>query len=277
MAEPIHIISLGAGVQSSTMALMAACGEITPMPLCAVFADTQWEPRAVYDWLAWLEKQLPYPVYRVTAGDIRASNINARGRGRKVDGQRWASLPYFVKVEGGKREGRIKRQCTSEYKIEPIEEFTKRELLHLKKGARLPKSPVVVQWRGITTDEAARMKESRMPWMAVRYPLAMELSMTRHDCLVWMEKHGFPRPPRSACIGCPFHSNTEWRNLRDNSPAEFADAVAFDAAIRKAGGMKGDSFLHRSLKPLSEVDLGTEEDTGQTNLFNNECEGMCGV
>ena len=41
--SPIHIISLGAGVQSSTMALMAACGEITPMPQCAIFADTQAE------------------------------------------------------------------------------------------------------------------------------------------------------------------------------------------------------------------------------------------
>jgi len=40
VSEPIHIISLGAGVQSSTMSLMAAAGEITPMPTAAVFADT---------------------------------------------------------------------------------------------------------------------------------------------------------------------------------------------------------------------------------------------
>ena len=45
MNEPIHIITLGAGVQSSTMALMAAHGEITPMPKCAIFADTQDEPQ----------------------------------------------------------------------------------------------------------------------------------------------------------------------------------------------------------------------------------------
>ena len=40
-----HIISLGAGVQSSTMALMAAHGEIGPMPDCAIFADTGAEPQ----------------------------------------------------------------------------------------------------------------------------------------------------------------------------------------------------------------------------------------
>ena len=34
------VLSLGAGVQSSTLALMAAKGEVTPMPDVAVFADT---------------------------------------------------------------------------------------------------------------------------------------------------------------------------------------------------------------------------------------------
>ena len=61
MSEPLHIISLGAGVQSSTMALMAAAGEITPMPTCAIFADTQDEPASVYKWLDWLEPKLPFP------------------------------------------------------------------------------------------------------------------------------------------------------------------------------------------------------------------------
>ena len=45
----IRVISLGAGVQSTTMALMAAQGEIGPMPDCAIFADTQGEPRKVYE------------------------------------------------------------------------------------------------------------------------------------------------------------------------------------------------------------------------------------
>lgn len=42
--SPIRLraLSLGAGVQSTTMALMAAHGEIGPMPDCAIFADTGW-------------------------------------------------------------------------------------------------------------------------------------------------------------------------------------------------------------------------------------------
>jgi hypothetical protein len=50
----LRVISLGAGVQSTTMALMAAHGETTPMPDCAIFADTGWEPKAVYGHLRWL-------------------------------------------------------------------------------------------------------------------------------------------------------------------------------------------------------------------------------
>jgi hypothetical protein len=36
-------------------------------------------------------------------------------------------------------------------------------------------------------------------------------------------------------------------------------------------------FVHRDRVPLTEVDLSTAEDRGQLDLFNNECEGMCGV
>ena len=39
----LRILSLGAGVQSTTLALMAAHGEVEA-PDCAIFADTGWEP-----------------------------------------------------------------------------------------------------------------------------------------------------------------------------------------------------------------------------------------
>lgn len=76
--EPIHLISLGAGVQSSTMALMAAKGEITPMPVAAIFADTKAEPKSVYTWLDWIEKQLPFPLYRVSCGNLTMDSLLLR-------------------------------------------------------------------------------------------------------------------------------------------------------------------------------------------------------
>ena len=66
----LNVLSLGAGVQSTVMALMAGGGEIKPMPDCAIFADTQFEPQGVYEHLDWLETQLPFPVHRVTEGNL---------------------------------------------------------------------------------------------------------------------------------------------------------------------------------------------------------------
>lgn len=77
----LRVLSLGAGVQSTTLALMAAHGEIGPMPDCAIFADTGWEPKAVYDHLAWLMSPnvLPFPVHIVSAVNIRSSLMEAAG------------------------------------------------------------------------------------------------------------------------------------------------------------------------------------------------------
>jgi hypothetical protein len=50
----IHVLNLGAGVQSTTLYLMFALGHM-PKPLdYAVFADTGDEPAAVYRHLEWL-------------------------------------------------------------------------------------------------------------------------------------------------------------------------------------------------------------------------------
>ena len=90
----LRTLSLGAGVQSTTLALMAAHGEIGPMPDCAIFADTGWEPGAVYEHLRWLMSPnvLPFPVHVVSAGNIR-DEILAAGQGK-----RWASIPAFTKT-----------------------------------------------------------------------------------------------------------------------------------------------------------------------------------
>ena len=278
MNKPTHIISLGAGVQSSTMALMAAHGEIEPMPECAIFADTKNEPAAVYEWLDWLEQQLPFPVVRVSQGDLREEQLTARMRGKKDDeGGRWASIPYYtLSLEDGQK-GMVRRQCTSEYKIQPIERYMKREMLGLKPRQRSPKEPVIVQWRGISVDEAQRMKPSRERWYSVRYPLAMEHQMRRSDCKAWLWRNFKRVSPRSACKVCPFHSDAEWRDMKIYRPEEFNETVEFDHAIRKAGGTKGDTYLHRSCKPLDEVDFDNAEDRGQVDAFGEECEGMCGL
>lgn len=268
----LTIISLGCGRQSTAMALLAAHGEISPTPDCAIFADTGWEGQETYETKRWLSSPnvLPFPVHTVSAGNIKEDHL----KGLNSTGQRFASMPLFV--EGGQGKGR--RQCTREYKIDPITRKV-RELLGLSKGEHATKH-TVEQWIGISTDEAIRMKPARQKWITNRWPL-IELEMSRHDCERWMEKSGYPIPGKSSCIGCPFHNDGHWRNMKRTKPLEFADAVAFDKAIRHGGstlrGTNSQQYLHRSCKPLGEVDFRSLEDAGQINMFNNECEGMCGV
>ena len=272
--EPVHILSLGAGVQSSTLALMAAAGEITPMPTAAVFADTQVEPPGVYAWLDWLEKQLPFPVHRVTAGNLEKENLQLRIRKDGAGFYVQSGLPVFVKNPDGS-DGQVPRQCTVDFKIEPITKAVRR----LAKVPRGCKQVRVIQWIGISLDEVQRMKDSRVPWQVFRYPL-VDARMSRHDCLRWMEARGFPKPPRSACYFCPYKSNAEWRRLKDETPDLFQRAVMFErgfATIKRIAGVNWALFLHASRRPLDQVDLSTEEERGQVNLWNNECEGMCGV
>lgn len=269
----LRVISLGAGVQSTTMALMAAHGELTPMPDCAIFADTGWEPKAVYEHLRWLmsDNVLPFPVHvvRYEHGTIREHLFSSPRSGR------FAAVPWFVVNPNGTA-GMGRRQCTSHYKIEPMRRKV-RELLGVGPKARIPAGSAE-KWIGISVDEIIRATPSKVRFETNRFPL-IEARMSRRDCVAWLDCHDYPTPPKSACIGCPFHNDRTWRDMRDNRPEEWADAVEVDRAIRNHTwrGFRGQQFMHAQRVPLDHVDLSTPEDHGQLNLFINECEGMCGV
>lgn len=270
----IKVLNLGAGVQSSAVLLMSCQGAL-PRLDAAIFADTGWEPSQVYEHLAWLEseaKKFSLPVFRVQCGNIRSDALHSQVRGRASGGVRWASMPLFTLGPNGNR-GMIRRQCTSEYKIRPVERFIRRELLQLHPRQRA-KPHSCEQWFGISWDEFTRMRTSRRSWTSFAYPL-VEMRMTRKDCLAWLAAQRYPTPPRSSCIGCPFHSDAEWRDMKRNRPWEWDDAVAFDQAIRRCGGMRGEIFLHRSCVPLKDADLRTDGERGQLSLWEDECSGMC--
>lgn len=260
-----NIISLGAGVQSSTMALMAAHGEITPMPDCAIFADTQAEPKETYEYLGFLAESLPFPMYRVTVGNLYEDTM----KGFNSTGQRFDPIPWFTLAPDGSR-GMGQRQCTKQYKLVPI----RRKLRELLGGKTKPGD--ISMWIGISRDEASRMKGSQVKYIVNRYPITLEKYMTRGDCVNWLTRHGYPIPPKSACFMCPFHSNAEWRAMMED-PARRDAIRALDAKIRHQEKFVGQQFMHRSMVPIDQVDFSTDEDRGQLNMFENECEGMCGV
>jgi len=268
--RPLRVLSMGAGVQSSTLALMCAHGEFE-MPDCAIFADTGAEPQYVYKHLDWLEMVLPFPVYRVK-----------RNKGLKyiiknsLLQKRCVSVPFYTESQNGNG-GMLRRQCTREFKVEPITKKI-RELSGLKKGQRAPKGKILAtQYIGISFDELTRMKDAREKWIKNQWPL-VDRRMKRIDCIRWLEEKDYPVPGKSACTFCPYHDNTTWRDMKLNDPKSWQEAVDIDRLIRNGvRGTKERLYLHSSLKPLEEIDFRSMEDLGQLNMFDNECEGMCGV
>jgi hypothetical protein len=275
--EPIHVISLGAGVQSSTMAIMADRGLLTPRPAFCIFADTQNEPKAVYEWLAYLKTVLTIPIHVVSAGNL--AHENTRPRISSVTGRTYYKnfIPAFLLTQenGGWRKGLLRRKCTSDFKLEPLKKW-------VRALARVPRGCTkiwVKQWIGISTDEADRMKPSRVPWSENIYPL-IDAGMSRQDCLDWMKAAQLPTPPKSACVFCPYHNDAMWLHLKQTEPAAFDEAVQFERRLQELApqqGIKGIPFLHADRKPLDQVVFDANVKSNHVSHFSNECEGICGV
>lgn len=273
-ARKFKVLSLGAGAQSTVLALMAEEGwEGLEKPDLAIFADTRWEPRAVYDHLEWLKSRLSYKVVTVTAGSIRDNML----RGVNPDGDTFLDVPVFIRNPNGTK-AVAARQCTTHYKITPIHrEIRKR--LKVPAGKRVPKDVQVEMWLGISADESIRMKPSRDEWLDNRYPL-IEKSMTRADIYKWFgDRYPDRHLPRSACVGCPYHDDMEWKWLKENEPESFKDAVNVDWSLRNVpaarGSLRGEAYLHKSRMPLGDVDFSQTRD--YDDYMATECEGLCGV
>ena len=155
-----RVLSLGAGVQSSTLAFMYEYGEIGPMPDFAVFADTMAEPKEVYEWFEWMKTKIKnYPIHVISAGDIEQDSIEA------AEGLHTSRTPPFFTKDPKKHSmGILTRQCTGHYKIEPIHKFI-RQYMGYQKGQRVKKGTVVEMIMGISRDETYRVKEARKPWI----------------------------------------------------------------------------------------------------------------
>ncbi len=325
-----NILNLGAGWQSSRILLGSCLGQLPSLD-AAVFADSQWEPKAVYDKGEFLKLEAALagiPLAGRTAGPIRAEILEFMQSRKHLGRKRYASAPMFIKNLDGSQ-GRMKRQCTKEYKIEVVEKWIRRVFLALVPRQRIPGGILVRQWFGISDDEASRATfpgvykavqievdnglfgeahtRPGRKWMPVKwrnnvYPLLNEVwrpdrtiveeqflprREQRYDCGAWLKKH-FPGQtfPRSACVGCPFRSNEEWRDMRDNRPEEWADACEFDdlqrqpdaASASKLAMLVGVPYVHRQMVPLRMVDLdGAGEKGGGCGTLYDGMDGMCDV
>ncbi len=264
-------LSLGAGVQSTAVLVMSNLGlHGCPRADVAIFADTQSEPAWVYEHLAWLTDWSEIPVETCTAGDLR-QHATEKQQGKRG---RYANIPLWTLGAKG-RAVPLRRHCTREYKIEPIEQHVRRRLGYKPRQRMKHRVEYLV---GISLDEIVRAKPSRTPWATARWPL-LDAGMRRRDCLALLARQGVPTPRKSSCSFCPYHDDRMWIELRAAAPKDFQTAVEFDRQMRdlSTSGLKQPAFVHRSLIPLDQVEFEPEAPMPLFDSFTEECEGMCGV
>lgn len=275
MTKEIHILSLGAGIQSTALYLMDMDGELDVKFDFCIFADVGDEPVAVMEHLEWLKKQGGCEILVRSKGCLGDAILDK-------DLDRVSSIPCFTYNEDAQSVGMIGRQCTNDYKIQVVEKTIRREILGLKPRQRVPKGIKVWQYVGFSTDEAGRAARARgrfnqRGWQDVRFPL-IEDRMTRQDCVNYLENRVPHEVPRSACVYCPYKSNREWLKLKKAGGRDWERAVEIDRGLRTKGTplekrLEFPAYLHRSCKPLEECNL----DEDQMNLFDLDCEGGCGL
>jgi hypothetical protein len=259
-----RFLHLGAGIQSSTMAEMIVEGELDRVD-AVLFADTGNEP-------PWVYEQVWYLAGRLASINIPLIISMKSTQGIMLDsmppGERFATMPLYTLDPKTGTIGKLRRECTSEYKIEPTTGYTLDWLVtqnHAKRivdkngvvSRRVSRQIYIEEWFGISLDEFSRAGRNRgAKWQRAVYPL-IERRMKRVDCIQWLKAHGLRVPRKSSCIICPFHDADFWIDLADNYPAIFEMACAFDDWLRTpaaktkiARKLKHDAYLHPSCKPL---------------------------
>ncbi|MFI6443790.1 hypothetical protein [Kitasatospora sp. NPDC050543] len=301
----LRVLSLGAGVQSTTLALLSAEGRL-PRLDAAVFADTGWEPAAVYQHLNRLEREVlqpaGIPLHRVSAGSIQRDVL---------DPNKQRSLPAHTRDPQTGEDGMLNRRCTQTYKLTPILRQVRLLLgatTHnpapcrycdgagtriapwraklddhtpgpcsvcngtgaITRAGQPQRNAWAEQWIGFSTDEIGRVSiRADTRYSRSRHPL-LELNMSRTQCEAYLKSRDWGDTEKSACIGCPFHGNAHWRQMRDTDPAAWAEAVQFDHDYRTGPGLRHERYLHISRLPLDQapIDRVQRREHRQDDIFD---------
>jgi len=191
------VVSYGGGVQSTALVVLAMqrgwhIDEIVHVDL--LDAESPATREYVASFAGWLRETYNRGItilQRDLYGDMLANPAFTPAPWRARDGS-------FI----------LRRQCTRQYKVEPIRRYLyqqyKRERIRLMLG--------------ISVDEFHRMRDSGSARIENVYPLVDE-RLTRSDCRLIIERAGLATPPKSSCWFCPYRSVRSQAELIRQYPA----------------------------------------------------------
>ena len=178
------VISYGGGVQSTALVVLAMqrgwqIDEIVHVDLLDAEAPNTREYVAYF--AGWLQNEYGRGI-TIIRRDLYGDMLNN---------------PAFTPAPWRARDGSfmLRRQCTRQYKVEPIRRYL------YDKYAR----ERIALMLGISVDEFHRMRDSGSKRIENVYPLVDE-RLTRNDCRAILERAGLTIPPKSSCWFCPYRS-----------------------------------------------------------------------
>ena len=249
-----QIWASGGGVQSTAIAALIVLGRLQK-PDLAVIADTGREQSTTWSYM----EQVTVPalakvgvnLQRVHAKDYATVDLYGGADGESL------LIPAFTNQSG--EMGKLPAFCSNEWKQRVV-----------RRWATQQGTEAADMWLGISTDEMQRLTFPKSNKWRHIFPL-VDQRLNRYESEQLAERMGWPKPPRSSCWMCPNHTQHEWRNIRDNKPDDWKEAVRFDRDIRKRDP---NAFLHPDCIPLDQADLSDLNGV----LFGHGCQsGHCFV
>lgn len=266
MTNKLQVFSSGGGTQSCCIAALIVQGKL-PHPDICVIADTGYENHRTWEYL--YDVVMPelvaagVEVHRIEAHEYAAPRGNPKThKGFAASGQ--LMIPAYTDMSGvvGKL-SKLSTYCSGAWKQEVVDRWLSKE--------RGVTRSMMVKWIGFSRDEVKRVfrmaKGEEYQKGLIRFPLIHDVPTTRQEAINIVKAMGWPEPPRSRCYNCPNQNDHEWREIKADQEM-WPLAIQFERDFRLRDKH---AFLHRSGKPIDEVDF-TEED----DLFAGKCEsGNC--
>lgn len=273
----MKILSFGAGMQSTALALMSCenkkaflQGEPAPHPLVpiydlVIFCDLGMEP-------PWVEDQMLFVKDACERFDIKFKVLHTDLYKHLMENfgeRRTVSIPWWTLREDGHK-SKMPRNCTLDFKVDMISKYVRWEVLGYRKGQRLrPEDKKAHEMHmGFSIEEKHRCKESPNPMFVNHFPL-VEMGLDRAANYAYILDVWGLDTKASACSFCPFHTNfyLAGKFMKETYPEHYAQLVGIDNLLRDKTPkppMDSDLFISRSRKRLEEL---TPEDCNDAECF----------
>ncbi len=257
--KQVEYISYGGGTPSLALIILNIKGEIKPITGRnkvdeIIFADTGWDRTDTMDQMYEIEKYVKSNGYNFKIVQSKYGSLEKYlyNNLTKNENKGFLPIPYHSKDKGIGQ-----RQCTNQFKIQPINTFLKEKYGYASNIAQL----------GIHFDEFYRVKDAKNKKDTNRFPL-VDLKLKRNDCIKIVAETGLPMPPKSACVGCPYLPPGRFIELNHEKPEDFKRAEKIDSLMNKKG-----KYLSNQKIPLTSL---KQQSVFPDILDDSSCEsGYC--